>query len=99
MAIPPGTKFKRVSRAELEQEFDKLWEPVLRHTGPRTPQSPLANPELRFPSGARAMLCIFVGADGFDLAIANKFVTCNGQILTDRTYHPTGLMVDGVWWH
>src|ERR1035438_3504944 len=97
MAIPPGTQTNRVLKAEIERLFDASWHHTLKNHAPHVPVNLPANSDLGLPAGARTLLCIFVGDDGFDLAIAYKHTSGKAEPLTDRLYHPTGVMVDGVW--
>jgi hypothetical protein len=97
MAKPPGTKTKPVSKAELERQFDAAWEHTIKNHTPHNPVNLSAIPDLGLPPGARTLLCIFEGGNGSKLAVAEKHIDRNAEPVTGRLYHPTGVMVDGIW--
>jgi hypothetical protein len=99
MAIPPGTELKLVSKAELEQKFDEALEHTLKNLTPRAPFNKPASLALGYPAGARTTFCFFVGADGYDLAHAHQHMTSKGEPVAGRKFHPSGLLVEGAWWH
>jgi len=99
MTNPPSTNFKPVSKAELEQKFDEMWERALKNITPRIPMRLPANPTLGHPPGSWSLLCIFVDANQDEVALADKFLSSSGQALGGRVHHPIRVKVDGVWWH
>jgi hypothetical protein len=98
MAIPPGTLLKPVTKLDLEQKFDEVWDDTLKNLTPRAYVTP-ANKALGYPKGAVTITCIFEDAHGIRLADTYRHTTSKGALLGDRQHNPTGLLVDGEWWY
>ncbi len=93
MANSPNTGFTVVSKTHLEQQFDAVWDTILRHLITQSHSSPAAK-SLGLPRGAVTFISTFK-QDGKVVAITYRHATALGLTIGSREHNPTYMLIDG----
>lgn len=87
-----------MSKVDLEQKFDEVWNDSLKNLTPQVIGNEPAHPALGFPAKTRVVSVVFKDGAGWDLALAYHHYSPGDQVIGNRLWNPTGLRVETEWW-